>query len=479
MANTRKRKDAAKLPEWDPALLWYARGISEMQKRPMTDPTSWRFQAAIHDYALSLDPMATPGNKAPGAADQKRFWRQCQHFSWFFLPWHRMYLFYFEQIVAAAIGKLGGPADWALPYWNYSNTSNPDARRIPKAFREAKMPDGKPNPLLVKTRNPGVNGGGIVGDDDDVDLRQALGDRVFTADPIGGDPGFGGPKTGFNHSNGVVGSLEAVPHGSMHVAVGGWMGGFNTAGLDPIFWVHHANIDRLWTVWQKRDPAHHLNPTLPAWLTAVSFEFHDAAGKLVTMKPAQVVDTTAAPLLYDYEDVSDPLGPVPGREGVTVSENRPIPEMLGATAAPVLLKGSVATTSVAVKQPTGPARESVAPKKTYLNIENITGKGEPVSYSVYVNLPAGADPAQHRDLFAGVLPMFGVTEASETNDQHAGSGLHYALEISNVVKTLQARNEWTPENLQVTFVPKHRAPGREGVAAASPIQVGRVSVYAA
>ena len=59
----------------------------------------------------------------------------------------------------------------------------------------------------------------------------------------------------------------------MHVAVGGWMGSFETAGLDPIFWLHHANIDRLWAVWRARD-SQHTDPTESAWLK-MSFPFHD------------------------------------------------------------------------------------------------------------------------------------------------------------------------------------------------------------
>lgn len=37
-----------------------------------------------------------------------------------------------------------------------------------------------------------------------------------------------------------------------------------TAGLDPIFWLHHANIDRLWEVW-RRGAASHVDPTIAKW----------------------------------------------------------------------------------------------------------------------------------------------------------------------------------------------------------------------
>jgi hypothetical protein len=44
-------------------------------------------------------------------------------------------------------------------------------------------------------------------------------------------------------------------HGSVHVRIGGNMGSVPYAGYDPIFWLHHANVDRLWANWQITHPA--------------------------------------------------------------------------------------------------------------------------------------------------------------------------------------------------------------------------------
>ena len=43
--------------------------------------------------------------------------------------------------------------------------------------------------------------------------------------------------------------LEQV-HGYVHEAVGGTMAG-PSSPADPLFFLHHANIDRLWTLWQR------------------------------------------------------------------------------------------------------------------------------------------------------------------------------------------------------------------------------------
>jgi tyrosinase len=497
MAELHTRRDVWKLGEWDSILLWYARAVAEMQRRPLNDPTSWRYQAAIHDYVAGEDPLEEPDDRLPSSADQERFWGQCQHFSWYFLPWHRMYLSMFEQIVAATVRQLSGPDDWALPYWNYNDTTNPNALRVPPAFRVETLPDGSANPLRVGVRSARANRGLEVTTARAVDLAGCLEERSFVSGPMGGAPGFGGPRTGFKHRRtrreDVVGDLESVPHGTVHNVVGGWMGAFNTAGLDPLFWLHHCNVDRVWSVWlgMERNPPN-ANPTDATWLTQQPFEFHDATGKVVRMTCSQVIDTTAPPLSYKYEDVSSQ--PVFVRESIpegsekSEMEEFSIPEMVGATEQAVTLEGEATSTSLSVRRPTGPAADRLesfpaAPRRVFLNIENVTSDGLPEVYAVYVNLPRGADPSANEELFAGVLPMFGVAEATDAARDHAGSGLNYSLEITKVVQTLEARNEWNPDELHVTFVPERPAPPPDAdidEAAAEPrvpATVGRVSLY--
>ena len=227
-----------------------------------------------------------------------------------------MYLFHFEQIVSATIEQLNGP-EWALPYWNYSDNNNPDARRLPPAFRAELTPDQEPNPLLVVRAQPRLQQRPqIIADEFDIDINDCLAEPAFVAQGTGGNPGFGGPQTGFNHGGGnAVGKIEMTPHGSMHMAVGGFMGAFNTAGLDPLFWLHHCNIDRLWTVWLQRNPVASQPDAgvVAGWRR--SSRFATPAGNVVEHTSSQVVDTTATPLLYDYDDVSDPIGACPRVRG--------------------------------------------------------------------------------------------------------------------------------------------------------------------
>ena len=78
--------------------------------------------------------------------------------------------------------------------------------------------------------------------------------------------------------------------------------------------------------------------------------------------------------------------------------------------------------------------------------------------------------------------MFGIAEASRSDATHPGSGLHYALEISDVVRALEARNGWDPSKIRVTFAPEETEPdepepGIVSLTTPQPIRVGRVSLY--
>jgi len=521
------RKDAWKLSAistWEPTLLWYAKAVGEMSSRPATDPTSWRFQAGIHGYSKNTDPLVGAG-PIPKKSVTDVFWGQCQHGTWFFLPWHRMYLGLFEQIVRATVVKLGGPGDWALPFWNYSDASNPNANALPPAFREAKLPDGSPNPLFTLggvniLRAPGVNTGSTaVIPNSDVDLTGCLAKTIYspTTDTTTGDLGFGGPATAANHDAHVFGqrSVESVPHNAIHVDVGGewnqggktldgWMINPDTAALDPIFWLHHANIDRLWAVW-NRASASHTNPSSPVnvagrkitWATSIKFPFHNAAGKVVNMTPGQVIDTTAAPFTYEYEGLGAVAKPKATKMAAAGPMRTPMaperPEMIGASAKKVTLTGARQSAAIAIQPPTGPAKAKAAkggPKalkaagppaagKTYLHIENVVSKKSHATYEVYVNLPENPDAAAYEEHHAGAMHLFGVVRASTRSAGSAGNGLTFSIDITGLVKALKEKNAWDENTVRVSFVPRAEAEGSGVPAEHDPIKIGRIGIYRA
>ncbi|WP_129841044.1 tyrosinase family protein [Streptomyces sp. RFCAC02] len=249
------RRDVATLIDpatgaWDPALHWYAKAVGWMKRQPVDRWDSWLFQAYTH-------------GKPEAAPDDPPEWRQCPHGSPLFLPWHRWYVLRFERIVRRVIVEEFGRDDqaaWALPYWNYAHLG-PDgdpggsagSRRVPLAFRQPYLPAAhgdapEPNPLHLPSGDPA---GRCLRDD------EAMGWDIVAPDRAMAEPAFGPDEEGTDPRAGFSATLELYPHGLVHDAVGGLLGAVPTAAQDPLFWLHHANVDRLWAAWLAR-PGHTL-----------------------------------------------------------------------------------------------------------------------------------------------------------------------------------------------------------------------------
>jgi tyrosinase len=423
-----------------------------------------------------------PKHKWPAGAT----WDECQHDGWYFLPWHRIYLYYFEAIVRSALVKFQGSPDWALPYWSYSDATKPKTRSLPPAFLAQRLPDGAPNPLFTERRKPQINGGAQLGAGS-VALAAALAEEDFTGSE-GVLSGFGGGVTNKSHGGGPRGSLENVPHGTVHGGVGGdrgLMSAFDTAGLDPIFWLHHANIDRLWDVWLGLGGPRS-NPTERRWLDT-SFTFGQGAAA-VTLAVRDVIDSKKAPLSYAYSDVSVPVTesalqpqlPPARREGPRMRRHR-IPEMIGGSDTAIPLTNGPTHAEIALSAPSGPARarpgiEAGELPKVYLKIENITGtRATDSAYAVHVNLPQGAASIDHPELEAGHIALFGIPEATALDDRHTGSGVTVSFDITNIARLQEQSGDWDPQHLRVTFTPLSPA----DQAGESDVRAGRVSVFVA
>ena len=158
-----------------------------------------------------------------------------------------------------------------------------------------------------------------------------------------------------------------------------------------------------------------------------------------------------------------------------MAEDKPPDTVRAGASGPVALSSEATTASVAlhpnVRAPEGAALADAGPAagRVYLNIENIVGKDNTVSYEVYINAQNAA--ALSSDQYAGLLPMFGVAEASSESDTHGGSGLTRVLDITDLVKRMKSDGTWRDGDLKVTFVPKgNRRPK-------SPLHVGNISLY--
>jgi tyrosinase len=487
---THLRKNIWSLSETDPIVLAYGNAITAMRAKPPTDPTSWTYQAAIH--GTYTDPPPVP------LADE------CRHQTWYFAPWHRMYAYFFERIVRAEVVKAGGSADWALPYWDYDTTAT---NTLPLAFRKPTRPDGSPNPLYIQKRRTtpySVNGGGTF-PAAATSASFALSRTTYTGDlELGGGPTPVG-TTFWGHT----GRLEQTPHNDMHNQIGG-PGGLMTdpatAAQDPIFWLHHANIDRLWWTWQQT----HANPADRAWLDQ-EFSFYDENGKQVWIKCSAVLDTTTQ-LDYTYRRLREIRFPFPKpvrpiwprwipKEKLPVPRHPdqppvppgpgpdPGPEFVGASERPLNLVGRTERIPVVVDDR---ARRAVVgdgqARQVVLAVEDIDADVNPgTTYGVYVNLPDNASSEDLAAHHAGNVSFFGIERTrSPRTDDHA-HGMRVAMDITDLVASLTERGQWDASaQVDVTFRPIELGPpeDQQDLEAAEvpthedlPVTIGRVSLH--
>jgi tyrosinase len=494
---------------WADPILWYARGVAAMKAKALAQSTSWKFYGAIHGFNPQLWQRVgyyNPSDPMPSSTEVKRFWFQCQHGSWYFLPWHRGYLLAFEQNIRAAIKDMkGAPTDWALPYWNYFK---PNQNQLPPAFASPDWPDGNgDNPLFVKQRYGPNNDGKVYVPIDQIDLK-AMNDPDFTGVASGGSPGFGGVDTGFEHGGTVHGAIETQPHDYVHGLVGGGtrqnpglMSDPRIAGLDPIFYLHHANIDRLWQVWRQNPPAH-VDPPQDNWTKGPGnigqriFSMPMANGSAWNYTPGDMANLSK--LGYNYDDLSPATAAVQPADrllrlgssaeavkmtkGATLVASGKKVELVGASRGSLQITGSEVRTSVQLDQGVrrkvaatlaraAEAAAPAAPDRIFLNLENVRGFSDSTALRVYVDLPQGANPADHPERLAGNVALFGVNKASIADDEHAGKGLTFVLEITDIIDALHLSNKLDVNSLDVRIVPVRPVP------ADAEISIGRVSIF--
>jgi tyrosinase len=440
-----------------------------MMALPASNPLSWTFQWYTHAVPSNTTKAAQIAaifgpNPSPNKTLATAMWNTCQaHFNaadeQYFLPWHRMYVCFFEEIIRAVLKD----PKFTLPYWNYSV---PAGYPLPKQFRLQNDPLW--GPLFRPNRNPTSNAGQPIfaagGSPSDLNPASALAQAKYL--PSGVVPGFNQ-------------ALDQGVHGAVHVFVGNGqgMGSVPWAANDPIFWMHHCNIDRIWTSWNATG---HVNPTTAAWLGKV-FVFAGPDGKGVKEVVKDYTNTKKCNYQYDQligaalvaaSDISVFSAVAQSSaHAVTVAKTSGGPIQLGNAA----VRATV--------QPAGPplagAAQGASPlsarlqalpedRRLYLVLNNIKSDIQPETlYRVYLDLPEGAssdDPVN-----SSYVGSFNFFDAVPHGDQHADhASKPISFDITNVASNLEARGRMK-DGHTVTIVPAGKP-----VADAKPV-VGDIS----
>jgi tyrosinase len=205
-AALRHRRDARQLTVGQ--LADFRQAIAAAQA--IGDDRGYQFWAGIHGLPLPIS---------------------CQHHTHVFLPWHRAYLYFFEKTLQDRVAGV------TLPWWDWTVEQDIPSpygsrrvdRRTNPLYESPIQTGGRRDPRETRTwRAPGQDGALP----SSADLEAALDNRDFYTFQT---------------------QLESV-HDGIHMWVGGTMGDISVAAYDPIFWAHHAMIDRCWYLWQLRHP---------------------------------------------------------------------------------------------------------------------------------------------------------------------------------------------------------------------------------
>lgn len=217
MANTTIRKDATQLSDADVAALRDA--YNKMMA--ISDNRGWLYWSGLHGFPqFKCWHHNREGFNAPVPYN-------------LFLPWHRAYLLSFEHTF-----RDQNP-DASLPWWDWTTQKG-----LPPVFEEdlnggnplqaGPVPEMDGDPARMTERTPGPPR------------------RLPTASRIR-------QILDLNNFEDLTLQIENV-HDGVHGWVGGDMGVVAASAYDPIFYSHHAMIDRVWYMWQLRQGVNNIPP---------------------------------------------------------------------------------------------------------------------------------------------------------------------------------------------------------------------------
>lgn len=398
-----------------------------------TNPTSWYYQGAIHFTPDEINGTNKLCQGYQATKDTLWAWRNCTHegdtnSTYHFLLWHRVYIWHLEKIVR----KYSGKSDFALPYWQYGGLRTPV---MPQPFRDPS------SSLYTAARLPLLNQGNPVSNEEFKKIEDQI-SELFK-------PKI---KEFITFSN----MLNKSPHGEMHNYIGGkfdkhfktyneifqqdsmkgLMFYIETAGFDPIFWVHHAEIDHLWAIWDggDKDKRPSKDSLQKYWWP---YHFIDPDGNHVEYTLDQVLNIVFNPD-YRYDDISpnttlaSNLGTTDfvneqSNEGESVIWEKQLGLTLGSSTSVHQFKGKWAKKTHATFVSIDPKDKSMI-----LDLDVLIYQEPTFSYAVYFRYEGGEDD------YIGTLGFFGAAHEHGTGPDHtigeAGARLDFSFDITDELK---------------------------------------------
>ncbi|GAB2906433.1 MULTISPECIES: tyrosinase family protein [Streptomyces] len=191
-----------------------------------------------------------------------------------FLPWHRRFLLDLETALRRVDDSV------TLPYWDW--TRNRTTTSVPWT-EDLLGGNGRRSDHQVMTGPFAFVHGRWTITEGLTDIEYLTRDFGYPRNPVGlptardldavlSDPVYDKAPWNSMSSGGFRNRLEGWGRGTgntswlTHNRVHRWVGGHMVGGAsvnDPVFWLHHAFVDLLWTRWQRRHPDAHYLPAAP------------------------------------------------------------------------------------------------------------------------------------------------------------------------------------------------------------------------
>jgi tyrosinase len=243
---------------------------------PVSIRLEWQQYKTTTQYAKYLNVVAQM--KAQTNAKLATSWQYwvnvhvnyCPHDLPYFFAWHRGYLYYLEQQMRTMLND----QTFTIPYWDYYKYPT-----MPSEFTDT----ASGNPLFVPGR---LNN----------NVYAALTMAPFNPNIVNFQRGA---------SNAFEPIFESAPHDPVHNIIGGYMADM-VSPTDPIFYLHHANVDRMWHAWMSLPQTTMPPPTDTYW----SGSFTYAKGLTMLKQKCYM----PANLNYDYANIQLPTALPPQAE---------------------------------------------------------------------------------------------------------------------------------------------------------------------
>ncbi|VFQ65322.1 unnamed protein product [Cuscuta campestris] len=427
----------------------YKTAVRRMRELPDDDPRSFYQQANVHcAYCNGAYKLAGGGGQ-----DYQI------HFSWLFFPFHRWYLYFHERILQSLIGD----PTFTIPYWNWDN---PQGMFLPEIFDETG------SPLYDEVRNQGHRRNGFL-----LDLAYSAGEVVLDASEsqilrnnlavmyrqmVTNAPCpslfFGNALRGegYDTSSGG-GTIESVPHNTIHRWVGDPrtahnedMGNFYSAALDPIFYSHHWNVDRMWALWKTLGGRRDITDS--DWLQS-EFVFYDENKTLVKVKVQDCLEHER--LGYTFQTMPAPWRDFRPTTRKRARANQSSSRVLIPLASKVLPVALDRTITFKVRRPR--AGRSMTEKEEQ---EEVLGLGltydetKSIRFDLFINEDNGLkafelDQAEYLGSFANLAHIH--ERSGRDSDDNKPKTTTFNLAITEVLEDLELEFDGS---ITVTLVPK-------------------------